>query len=140
MLNEPSLRKPGFQEGIKVKLGDGQEWTFPPVKMRVVPTMDSEGTVTAKSSRTTMGSDVTKEINAFVDYIISEEDWNLMGWLTKRMTAAAKLLMMNYDLSGEQLAELLYWEQDDQEIADRWQAIDSAMLGIVPKVSAAGSD
>ena len=56
------------------------------------------------------------------------------------MSAAAKILLVNYALSGEQLVELLYWERDEEESEERWNAIDAALMGIRPKVSAAGSE
>ena len=37
MLDEKALRKPGFSEGYRVTLADGQEWTLPKPKIRFKP-------------------------------------------------------------------------------------------------------
>jgi hypothetical protein len=57
----------------------------------------------------------------------AEEYW------TVRMTAAATLLLANYELTDEELGSLLVWETDDRAADERWDRIDEAILGVVPK-------
>ena len=45
-LDEVALRRPGFHEGARVVLADGQEWALPELWHRFVPAFDEEkGTV-----------------------------------------------------------------------------------------------
>jgi hypothetical protein len=135
MLDELALRRPEFQEGVRVKLCDGQDWTFPRVRLRLIPKLTPDGEV-----KTDVKRFYAADVEKFLDYEINENDFNFIDWMTKRFAAAAKLLLVNYDITGEQLAELLYWERDDDASEERWQSIDSAVLGILPKASAVGSD
>jgi hypothetical protein len=139
-LDEVALRRPEFQEGIKVKLGDGQEWTFPPVRMRVIPVFDGDGAIKAKQLAIVAKQEGIQELNDMIDYSLDEGEFRFIDWMTKRMAAAAKVLLLNYALTGENLAELLYWERDNEESEERWNLIASALMGIRPKVLAAGSE
>lgn len=135
MLDEVALRKPGFQEGIKVKLCDGQEWTFPKVRLRLVPKINTEGDIKLETKR-----DYATDVQKFLEYEVDDENFDFMDWMTRRFAAAAKLLLVNYDLTGQQLAEVLYWEADSDESDDRWKLVDHAVLGLSPKALAVGSD
>jgi hypothetical protein len=55
------------------------------------------------------------------------------------MTAAATLLLANYDLTDDELESLLVWEDGDPVSDGRWGQIDDAVLGIVPKAEPATS-
>jgi hypothetical protein len=133
VLDERSLRRENFENGIECVLCDGQKWTFPPVRMRLVPKLNEDGSIAV-----TPKQNYSKEIDAFLNYEVKEDEFQFVDWMQKRCAAAVRTLLRNYDLTSEQVSELLYWE-DTPDSDEMWKQIDSATLGIVPKVSADGS-
>ncbi len=129
-LDEVALRKPEFVEGVRIVLGDGQEWSFPMPKLRLVPQRDSNGEITA-GIKAIPGQD--KSLSRVFDILwtLAEEEpddaWSV------RFAAASYLLGLNYTLTDDDLGDLIFLSRDDQESLDRWQFIDNVLRGISPK-------
>jgi hypothetical protein len=130
-IDEATRRRTGFTAGLAVTLADGQEWIFPVPRLRVTPRRSGAGFV-ARVNRAGL-----PDYEGWVAVIVGdipvdpEEAWSI------RMTAAATLLLSNYELSDDELAELLVWESDDAASQERWEQITDAILGVVPKAGSA---
>jgi hypothetical protein len=100
-IDEKSRRKPGFSAGVAVMLADGQEWTFPPPRLRLSPVRSGDGFT------------VTVNRVGLPDYprweavLCNEAQVPATEYWTVRMTAAATLLLANYELTDEELGALL---------------------------------
>jgi hypothetical protein len=137
MLNEETQRRPEFQAGIAVELADGQQWHFPVPRVRLAPVRTPGGAWAVGVGRSGLPEYAHwAEVLLGLTEADPEEYWRI------RMTAAATLLCLNYDLEGDELAELLAFEPDapDGPYTRRWMDIDAAVLGMVPKASPATSD
>jgi hypothetical protein len=132
MPDESSRRKPGFIAGCPVTLADGQEWTFPLPKLRLSPRRaEDRYVITAGRVGFPRYREWVEAITAAPGQIGGIAYWNA------RMDAAATLLRANYDLSDDEVDELLAWEDDgpDGLSTQRWSTIDRAILGLLPKAS-----
>jgi hypothetical protein len=65
--------------------------------------------------------------------IILERPSAATKYWSVRITAAATLLLANYELTDEEFGSLLVWEAGDEAAEERWERIDEAILGVVPK-------
>lgn len=137
MLDERSLRRPTFTEGHQVALGDGQEWTFPKVVLRLVPRLDPDGSIKVGEGPP-YGADYQVELNRLLDGCDDTPEGRYRE-IEAMMQLAAKLLLRNYDLSFDQLSALLYYDVDGST-AEMWRALDRVVVGLAPKPSAVGSD
>lgn len=123
-LDEKSLRNPEFSDGYKVKLSDGQEWTFPKPLVW--------------ESRFDFGEDKATMIRRFpsdhIDAISDIFDSEGVQQIEKCALLAAKLLRKNYALSNEDLSRLLSYrttETGDQteENAEMWDEVMQVLMG-----------
>ncbi len=136
-LDEVALRKPDFQEGVRIVLGDGQEWSFPLPKLRLVPCRNGNGDITAKV-KPMAGQDKILGRSFDLLWTLSEQEpedaWDV------RFSAASHLLLSNYNLTDDDLGELIYIDLEDPNRLDRWLQIENVLRGIAPKKpSPAGS-
>lgn len=127
MLDEVALRSSDFLEGIRIKLGDGQEWSFRRPRIRLVPTRGESGFFVSKMKPAPGQGKILEE--AF------EAMWNLtdkagLDMWNLRFGAAVELLRSNYNLDEDQIASLLYWDTEEEECTDRWREIDNLIRGI----------
>jgi hypothetical protein len=127
-MDETALRKPGFRDGPKVKLADDQEWTFPRPSFRVFPADGPDGQIVT-GWRPTYGSAYDRLLEVFLGAarVTTDELFDM------RFKAACDLLRRNYDLTTDQLAELLVYEEDDPASEARWGDIDGILVGSPPK-------
>jgi hypothetical protein len=135
MIDEKARRKPGFTPGVGVVLADGQEWTFALPRLRVTPGRRVDGSgFHAELGRVGL-ADYPRwaAIIAGDDPVPNREYWDI------RVAAGATLLLANYDLSDDELASLLVWVSADPASEERWDRIDDAILGVVPKAEPATS-
>ena len=125
MFDEKSLRRTTFQEGIEVKLADGQTWTFPRPRMSFKPRF-VEGKI--KIDSPSFGP----EFDPYYDVIFGTKDHE--GWELQeaKCTIAWLLLRANYDLPEDALPELFSFEPRDTASADMWNAVMDAVLGHNP--------
>lgn len=127
-LDEIALRTPEFRDGPKVRLADGQEWTFPRPRFRVFPAEARDGEVTP-GYRPTYGAAFDRMLELF----FGVESCTTGDLFEMRFKAACDLLRRNYRLSTADLATLLFYEEDDAESEARWSAIDAILVGAPPK-------
>lgn len=131
MLDEKALRKPGFSDGHKVVLADGQEWTFPRPRIRLKPRI-VDGKVEISG-----GPSFGPEFDEQLDILFGVSDADPAERLRVKFEVAVRLLAANYDLRPEQFAELIVLEIGDPASNERWEQLSNAIMGIVPKPSPA---
>lgn len=131
MLDEKALRKPGFVEGARVTLGDGQEWSIPRPRLRLVSARTPEGDVAIKSSPL-----VAEHRQADMDAMLEAADrsWEgdhegFVAYIMARARLATGLLLDNYDLDDAALATLLPVLFDDEPNAAMWDEIAGVLRG-----------
>jgi hypothetical protein len=133
-LDEVSLRRPGFVEGTRVVLGDGQSWSFPLPRLYLFPARAADGSWDVGSGRTHGPA-----FDELVDRLLACDPDDLYGRLAIQFQMAASLLVQNYILSDDAMRILLAVDTEDPDCADRWARINDALLGRPPKPSADGS-
>jgi hypothetical protein len=134
MLDEKALRREGFSEGPKVKLGDGQEWTFPEPRPIFFPRRDGDGKVSLDARRTYDADYLDR-----LDDLFAAEDG--VRRLEIETELAVGLLLRNYDLDDQAIRRLFATVADDPAGRAMWDEIEGVILGLAgPKPSAVGSD
>jgi hypothetical protein len=131
MLDEKALRKPGFSEGHKVTLADGQEWTFPKPRMRFRPKI-VDGRVDVDG-----GPSFGPEFDVSLDVLFGVVDVEPIERLRVKFEMAVRLLGANYDLMPEDFASLIVLEPDDPASDERWEQLSRVIMGLAPKPSPA---
>jgi hypothetical protein len=134
MLDERALRRPGFREGPKVALADGQEWTFPRPWLRLYPIRGDDGTITVGG-----GSGYGLTYEDLVDRLVESDLDDTTGRLALQFAMATHLLMLNYQITDRDLRRLLAIDLADPACEERWGQINQVLLGRPPKPSADGS-
>jgi hypothetical protein len=141
-LNEKDCRKPEFVGGIPIRLADGNEWWFAEPRVRFRP------------ADTEMGFEEflwNNDNGEFHRLAIKHEDLLLHDpedmadrtdeWISCEIKMARMMLERNYDLSLEQLQQILHlnYDQKNDPVAT---GIRAAIIGILsgdtPKTSAGG--
>jgi hypothetical protein len=89
MTHEPSARRPGFREGLKVRLADGELWSLP-ILERDADDPEYVGLLRAMAEAE------------------DREEWLLAG-----LALTIMLLSRNYDLPAEELSDLLSFPSGD---------------------------
>jgi hypothetical protein len=134
-LNEQELRRAEFSDGTRIRLGDGQEWTFPKPWLRIFPRRGNDGKI-GLGGGSGWGAEYTELLDAYSE--TGDEDY--IERLTLQVRMACMLLCKNYDLTDRQLESLLPWEPSDEANSAMWRdEIGPLILGLAPKPSADGS-
>jgi hypothetical protein len=131
MLDEKALRKPGFQEGTKVTLADGQDWVFPKPRIRFTPRIVG-GKVEING-----GPSFGPELDNQLDILFGVAEADPAERLRVKFEIAVRLLAANYDLKPTDFARLIVLEPGDPASDERWDQLSSAIMGIAPKPSPA---
>jgi hypothetical protein len=129
MLDERGLRKPGFSEGCKITLADGQEWTLPKPKICFRPKVIG-GRVEIGG-----GPSFGPEFDDELDILFGVSDPDPIERLRVKFDLAVRLLSANYVLTPENLGELLVLEPANEVSIGRWEQLTSAIMGVAPKHS-----
>jgi hypothetical protein len=131
MLDEKALRRPGFSEGTPVTMADGQVWTLPKPRFRFKPKI--------VDGRVEIGGGATfgPESDGDLEILYGVVDVGAEEFLRVKMAMAVRLLRANYELTDDDLGDLLVLEPGDAASDDRWTAISDAVAGIAPKHSPA---
>ena len=130
-LDEKALRKPGFSEGVKLTLADGQEWVLPKPRLRFKPRIVN-GKVEIGG-----GSSFGPEFDDKFDILFGIVDAEPAERLRIKFEVAVELLATNYDLKPGDFARLIVLEPGDPESEQRWDQLCDAIMGIAPKPSPA---
>lgn len=134
MLDERSLRRPGFTPGPEVTLGDGGRWFLPPPTLRLFPIRGEDGRIEVGG-----GPSFGSDYESLMDELADCDPSDATARLTIQFRMATLLLLRNYDLTDRDLRDLLLIDAEDDVCRERWRAINLAMTGRVPKLSADGS-
>jgi hypothetical protein len=132
MLDERALRKPGFSDGHKVALADGQEWTFPKPRIRFRPRIGPDGRVEVGG-----GPSFGPEYDGQLDVLFGVTEAEPFERLRVKFEVAVRLLRGNYELTDDQVGELLVMEPGDPASDERWEELTRVLMGIAPKPSPA---
>lgn len=128
MLNELELRKPGFQDGHKVKLTDNQEWTFPKAKFRFLPKVLPDGTVEVGG-----GPSFGPAEDKLLEILFGVIEADGFERLRAKFQMAVRLLLHNYDLQPVDFEQLLVVDPDSEENAAIWEQLTPVLTGSAPK-------
>jgi len=131
-LDERSLRKPTFSDGYPVRLADGQDWTFPKPRIRFRPKIRPDGRVEVGG-----GPSFGPEYDAMLDTLFGVTEAEPVEQLRVKFEMAVRLLSANYELTAEQLGELIVLEPGDETSDERWEQLSRVLMGIAPKLSPA---
>lgn len=125
-LDEVALRKPGFHEGARVTLADGQEWALPELWHRFVPVFDEgRGDIVAEA-RVTYGPEHDRDL----DLIMGGVEVEPLERMDALMRLPSRLLMANYSLTYTDLATLIPRDDRDERLRAMWKALLPAILGL----------
>lgn len=129
--NEQACRRDIFSQDVPVALCDGQIWWL--AKPRVVfrPTHGPNGYGSRMSS--IWGDDYYKLIE---DVIKAGQSGDLDVAIASQFALCCELLLRNYDLTQEQLSELIYFdlnEDPDESNVEMRQTLLRTAQGIGPK-------
>ena len=130
MLDETVLRKPGFTDGHKVRLADGQEWVFPRPRIRLRPEI-VDGKVEIGG-----GPSFGPEYDDQLDVLFGAVDVDPVERLRVKFEMAVRLLSANYDLKPEDYAELIVLEPGEPASDRALGAALERALGHRPKTVA----
>lgn len=135
MRDEKALRRAEWVEGVPIRLGDGQEWTFPEPILMFLPAFDAAGQVTGfGTARRSFGPAWDEKLDAFV-----EAGNGSLDEVNRLLVLAVDLLTRNYDLGPDGFRQLLPMHADGSN-RDMWEQIASVVLGThSPKALPAGS-
>jgi hypothetical protein len=127
MLDEKALRKPGFTEGYKVTLADGQVWSIPRPRIRLKPKIVNGKVEIAGGP--TFGPEYDDQLDALFGAV----EVDPVEVLRIKFEMAIRLLSANYDLKPEDYAELIVFEPGVPSSEERWEQLSDALLGFAPK-------
>ena len=133
-LDEKALRRPGFTEGHRVMLADGQEWTFPRPMVRFFPAKAAEKVVMGAE----YGHDA--EYETLRDELIEVDATDVYNATRLQVQIAGLLLLANYDLDNKQLRALLPLIPDDDANDAMWGDLIPVIMANPPKPSPVGSE
>lgn len=138
MINESERRRLTFRDGPKVKLADGQGWTFPPPVTTVVfPVRDENGSFAA-GGRGCYGPAHEDRLDEM--YSLGNDQESNYKRMSIRLDLAARLLLENYDLTDREVGRLLRFDFADEDSRASWDEVLDVINGsYAPKVSAGGS-
>lgn len=129
MLDETALRTPGFTEGYRVQLADGQEWTFPKPRLKFFPARGQDGKIELGGGATFDDEEYRSLMSEYFE--VDREDL-YAAWSCK-VRVACHLLLRNYSLADEALTELLPVEFDDEANMEMWRDLTPLLRGMPPK-------
>jgi hypothetical protein len=131
-LDEAAVRKSTFSEGYPVRLADGQDWTFPKPRIRFRPKIGPDGRVEVGG-----GPSFGPEFDGMLDTLFGVTEAEPVEQLRIKFEMAVRLLSANYDLTPDQLGELIVLEPGDEASDERWDQLSRVLMGIAPKPSPA---
>ena len=135
MLDETAKRKPNFDaaNSVPVRLADGQDWQVPKPWLEVRPVFRG-----GRAERAYPVPTCGPELDALID-AVSESDEPAV-WFSAIATLAARLLGYQYDLSDDDLDQLLRFRVSDPDSGQWLRDVMRIATGDTgPKAYRAGS-
>ena len=112
MLDERALRKPGFKDGVRVKLADGQERSFPKPRLIFKPKI-TDGKIDFDGGPTSGA-----ESDENMDVLFGLREAAVLERPRVKFEMAVRLLSTNYDLKPEDFSGLIVLEPGDPDSED----------------------
>lgn len=134
MLNEVTSRRPGFLGGVSIALCDGQEWSFPVCKSRYVKDSTRPTGIRGIFVPPVNEHITTEAYKALVDAEFKAESG--VDVIRSQLDIAYALLQINYDLTDDQISELIQFVYGDDSDPDLLMMKDDIMgvaFGQAPK-------
>ncbi len=129
MFDEKALRRPEFQAGVPVVLGDGQTWELRKPRIRWFPTRVDGKTKTRAAGSHEFGPESDELLGVYFGDVESTT-WDFP---TARFELVMRLLEANYALTDEHFRVLLYFERDDPASEAMWTSLGAIIAGNSPK-------
>ena len=133
--DERALRRSEFRDGPQVRLADGQLWTFPRPRLRIRPIRNSETGRIEVGGGSRFGAD----FDAIFDELIETPPEDSLARWALQFELASVVLSLNYNLTDDDLAELLDTDMESQDSTEMWKGILPVLTGQAPKPSPDGS-
>jgi hypothetical protein len=125
-INEKDRRRPTFTQGSAVQLADGQSWTFPKARIQFRPRiLDGHAEVMG-------GSRFGPEFDGDMDILFGVVEAEPVDRLRAKFQMAVRLLLANYDLSDDEISNLIVWEPEDPISAKNWADLTTVLSGGTP--------
>jgi hypothetical protein len=132
-LDEQSLRRPEFAEGVPIVLGDGQAWQFPKPAVVLNPVFDDSLEATGFQSCARFGAEYDNLVESFLQAPLGSPERAL-----RLATLAARLLARNYEIERGALGHLFPFGANDAENMAMWKALAELACGVFPKAEHSG--
>lgn len=129
---EAERRREEFAGGEPVRLADGQFWTVPRPRVRIRPVRDEAGVMQLRGLFT-FGDAYDAKFQAFSAARTRSEEW------TALLDLVFDLMKRNYDLTDDELTDLLSWDVDDPAADERMEQLGAIVAGQAPKTSPGGT-
>jgi hypothetical protein len=139
-LNEVSLRRPGFVPGTPIRLADGQVWQFRRPRVRFVPAHHESGLAVFLTG---LRDGFSGLLDRREEMLKPESESTLAELAEVELELGGRMLLANYDLTTEQLAEVLQFSYERHEDPEGWsirEAVMDVAEGNGPKPSTAGDE
>lgn len=139
MRSERECRRPDFEDGTPVAMADGKDWQLVKPRVRRVFAGNDRGFKTV-FNRADGG--VFAALMAAYEAVQENEDALVSEYAKVELALGRYLLVANYDLSDDEVGDLLQFSYSEKDDPEGW-AIREAVMGVVfgygaPKRSAAG--
>lgn len=118
MIDEKAARRPTWVDGTPVVMADNQEWTLPRPVVVFVPAETDLGF----EIRARLGDDGT--FGTFSKALETAEGGN--AFVKAALAAGKYLLLLNYDLTADQVADLLQFNFSD-ESSDGYRVMEGVL-------------
>lgn len=142
-LSEADCRKPGFVPGTPIQLADGQVWQFRRPRVRFVPAHHESGLrVFLTGPRDGFAELLDRRTDLF-EKVKQGEGPGLDAIADVELELGARMLLANYGLDREQLADVLQFSYDKEGDPEAWgirEAVMDVAEGNGPKPSTAGDE
>ena len=135
MLDERALPRPGFTEGPRIVLGDGQAWAFPRPLAAALPGARRRRPA---HGRGRPGLRAPTSPTSSTSSSIATPTTRRPGWPSSSRWPAS-LLAATTTLTDRDLRRLLAIDLADPALRAAWAQINQVLLGRPPKPSADGS-
>lgn len=125
-LEESSARRPDWQPGVPLQMGDGQVWHFRRPKLRYCVAIGPDGSPVATRYAPEHGMSY---LEASEKLRSCDGDGAAIGLIA---TLTLTLLRLNYDVPDPAVPGLYQYDADDPESVKLWGELHNLALGIVP--------
>lgn len=128
MLDQKALRRDTFSEGYEVELWDKQMWTLPKPRLKFRPILGDDGSV-SPGCKSGFGPEYDEKLD-ILNCVVEANNWD---YLTVAFEVLVRLLLANYDLTQQDVSDLIMFDPEDEDNQEQWKPIIRAIRGLVPK-------